>query len=83
MMSDKSQVEEKALKKSMVGAFCLAVWGIVMAGISGSGAVLLDGMYNLISAIMSFFSIEITRLIFGKETHDYPMGYLAFGSLSV
>jgi predicted Co/Zn/Cd cation transporter (cation efflux family) len=83
MMSDKSQVEEKALKISMIGAFCLAVWGIVMAGISESGAVLLDGMYNLISAIMSFFSIEITRLIYGKETRDYPLGYYAFESLFV
>lgn len=82
-MNTQQEVEEKALKASMLGAFILAVWGLVIAALSQSGAVLLDGMYNLISAIMSFFSIEITRLIFGKETREYPLGYFAFESLFV
>lgn len=69
-MSEQSRIEENALKKSMVGALVLAVWGLVMAAMSKSGAVMLDGMYNLISAIMTFFSIEITRLIFGKGTRE-------------
>ena len=34
-------IEEKALKRSMVGAFLLAVWGIAMAGVSGSVLFLL------------------------------------------
>jgi len=82
-MNDKNLIEEKALKRSMVGAFVLAIWGIAMAGVSGSSVILLDGMFNLISGIMSFFSIEITRLISGKETRDYPLGYFAFESLFV
>jgi len=32
-------IEEKALKRSMVGAFLLAVWGIAMAGVSGSSFI--------------------------------------------
>ena len=67
----------------MVGAFLLAIWGIIMAVVSDSGVILLDGMFNLISGIMSFFSIEISRLISGKETRDYPLGYFAFESLFV
>jgi len=51
--------------------------------VSGSSVILLDGMFNLISGIMSFFSIEITRLISGKETRGYPLGYFAFESLFV
>lgn len=82
-MNKKNFIEEKALKRSMVGAFILAVWGIAMASVSGSGVILLDGMFNLISGIMSFFSIEITRLISGKETRGYPLGYFAFESLMV
>jgi len=66
-----------------VGAFLLAVWGIVMAIASDSGVILLDGVFNLISAIMSFFSIEILRLVSGKETREYPLGYFAFESLFV
>jgi len=69
-MGNSELIEEKALKRSMVGAFVLAVWGITMAVVSDSGVILLDGMFNLISGIMSFFSIEITRLISGKETRE-------------
>ena len=82
-MNTDTLIEEKALKRSMAGAFLLAVWGIVMASVSGSSVILLDGMFNLISGIMSFFSIEITRLISGKATREYPLGYFAFESLMV
>ena len=82
-MSRLFMIEEKALKRSMVGALLLAVWGIVMASVSGSSVILLDGMFNLISGIMSFFSIEITRLISGEDTREYPLGYFAFESLFV
>ena len=82
-MNNMALIEEKALKRSMVGAFLLAIWGIVMASVSGSSVILLDGMFNLISGIMSFFSIEITRLIYGKATREYPLGYFAFESLIV
>ena len=82
-MSRTTLNEEKALKRSMYGALVLAVWGIVMAAVSQSGVILLDGMFNLISGIMTFFSIEITRLVSGKETREFPLGYFAFESLFV
>ena len=82
-MNDQKFMEEGVLKKLLVGALLLAVWGIVMAIASDSSVILLDGMFNLISAIMSFFSIEILRLVSGKETRDYPLGYFAFESLFV
>jgi predicted Co/Zn/Cd cation transporter (cation efflux family) len=82
-MNSNNLLEEKALKKLMVGAFLLAVWGIVMSVASNSGVILLDGMFNLISAIMSFFSIEIIRLVSGKESREYPLGFFAFESLFV
>jgi cation diffusion facilitator family transporter len=82
-MNDQKFMEEGVLKKLLVGALLLAVWGIVMAIASDSSVILLDGMFNLISAIMSFFSIEILRLVSGKETREYPLGYFAFESLFV
>ncbi len=82
-MNDRKLMEENVLKKLLVGALLLAVWGIVMAIASDSSVILLDGMFNLISAIMSFFSIEILRLVSGKETREYPLGYFAFESLFV
>ena len=82
-MNDHNLVEENALKASMLGALALAVWGIVMAIAASSGVIMLDGMFNLLSGIMSYFSIEITRLISGKETQEFPLGYFAFESLFV
>jgi len=82
-MTESNRVEEKALKVSMIGASILAVWGIAMAAVSDSGIILLDGMFNLISGIMAFFSIEITRLVAGKPTRDFPLGYFALESLFV
>ncbi|CAB5089174.1 hypothetical protein D3OALGA1CA_5875 [Olavius algarvensis associated proteobacterium Delta 3] len=82
-MKETEPVEETALKQSMVGALLLSVWGLVMAFFSDSGAVLLDGMYNLVSAIMTFFSLHITRLVSGRETRDFPLGYFMFESLFV
>ena len=82
-MNEKKLIEERALKTSMLGGFLLGIWGIVMANITSSGAIMLDGMFNLISAILSFFSIYITRLIAEKETKEYPLGYFAFESLLV
>jgi predicted Co/Zn/Cd cation transporter (cation efflux family) len=83
MVVERNLLEERPLKASMIGALILAVWGIVMAAVSSSGVVLLDGMFNLVSGIMSFFSIEISRLVSGKETREFPLGYFAFESLFV
>ena len=82
-MNNTEGIEENVLKVSMGGAFLLAVWGIVMAVVSDSGVILLDGMFNFISGIMSFFSIQITRLVSGRETREFPLGYFAFESLFV
>jgi cation diffusion facilitator family transporter len=82
-MDDKKVMEESVLKKLLVGALLLAVWGIIMAIASDSSVILLDGMFNLISAVMTFFSMEILRLVSGKETREFPLGYFAFESLFV
>ncbi len=75
--------ESKTLKYSMIGAFILAVWGISMAVIAQSGAILLDGAFNLISAIVSFFSIKVTILAAKGSSKKYPLGYYSFESLIV
>ena len=54
-MKNSDVIEEIALKRSMAGAIILAMWGIVMAVVSDSGVILLDGMFNLISGIIRKF----------------------------
>lgn len=82
-MNETNLIEKKALQRSMIGAFLLAIWGILMSNIASSGAIMLDGAFNLISAIMSFFSIHVTQLVSEKGSKDFPMGYYAFESLFV
>ena len=67
----------------MIGAFILGVWGVGMAIVASSGAIMLDGMFNFVSGIMSYFFIGIARLVSGKATRDYPLGYFAYESLFV
>jgi predicted Co/Zn/Cd cation transporter (cation efflux family) len=38
-MSNSELIEETALKRSMAGAFILALWGIAMAVVSDSGVI--------------------------------------------
>jgi len=57
-MNNSDLIEERALKRSMVGAFLLAVWGIVMAVVADSGVILLDGMFNLISGIIKILPLK-------------------------
>jgi predicted Co/Zn/Cd cation transporter (cation efflux family) len=80
---DKQRIEELALKKSMVGALVLAAWGITMALVTSSGAIMLDGMFNFLSGIMSYFFIVVSRLVAGRESKTYPLGYFAYESLLV
>ena len=64
---DKQRIEELALKKSMVGALILAAWGITMALVTSSSAIMLDGMFNFISGIMSYFFIVVSRFVQSNE----------------
>ncbi|MBW2421879.1 MAG: cation transporter [Deltaproteobacteria bacterium] len=54
-----------------------------MSRLSGSDAIMLDGMFNLISAVMSFVSIWVTRLVGQKRTRDHPLGFFAYESLYI
>ncbi len=67
----------------MIGAFVLAAWGIGMASLSASQAIFLDGMFNLISGVLSFISIWVTRLVGQRESREYPLGYFAYESLFI
>lgn len=82
-MNDAGAIEGKTLRVSMIGAFLLAIWGIVMAFFSSSDAVLLDGLFNLISAVITFFTLKVTRLITTKESSKHPFGYFAYETLIV
>jgi predicted Co/Zn/Cd cation transporter (cation efflux family) len=82
-MQGNDRVEVRTLYVSMAGALVLAIWGLVMAFLSGSDAILLDGLFNMISAAMSFVSIWVTRLVRQRRTANHPLGFFAYESLYI
>ena len=75
--------EPNALIISAIGAGLLALWGGIMASISGSSAILLDASFNLLSAIVSFASLRVAKLTEAGTSRHYPIGYFAFEPLIV
>jgi cation diffusion facilitator family transporter len=77
-MKTASQTESRALKISIFSALFFAVVGIIIAVIVRSNALLLDGGYSLISAIMAFVGLKIARLIQIRWSKQFHFGYYAF-----
>lgn len=57
------RTEQHALKTSLAGAVALAVLGTVFGLASGSAAILFDGVFSMIDALMSVVSIAVVNLI--------------------
>ncbi len=71
------------MRISLIGASFFAVLGITFAIWSESQAVLLDGAFNLITAIMVLFAMRITRLLGEPESAKRPAGYVALEPLYI
>jgi len=69
--------EQTGLKISVTGALLFAVLGLSFALITNSQAVLLDGSFNLISALMAIFAMRITNLLEVPMSDRLPVGYVA------
>lgn len=57
------RTEQQALSTSLAGAVVLAVLGTVFGLASGSSAILFDGVFSMIDALMTVVSIAVVRLI--------------------
>jgi len=69
--------ERIGIKISVAGGTLLALSAIVMALIVKSQAILLDGLYNLITLSMAFISLKVINLVETPETKNRPFGYMA------
>ena len=84
-MDNKSAIspEQKGIRISLIGALTFAVLGLSFAIWSESQAVLLDGAFNLITALMVLFAMRITRLLREPESRRRPVGYVALEPLYI
>ena len=73
--------ERGALTLSAAAAGLLAVLAIAAAAGTGSGAILLDGLFNLCFAVTALFTLRVARLVARPDNAEYPFGYLFFEPL--
>ena len=70
--------ENKGIKISLFGALFLAILGISFSFITGSQAVLLDGIFNCISVLTAWFALKISKMMDEPFSERLPAGYVAF-----
>jgi cation diffusion facilitator family transporter len=70
--------ENRALTLSAAAALMLGVMGVVVSLATGSGAILLDGAFNLSFFVTALATLRVVRLLQRPDDHDYPFGYLQF-----
>lgn len=73
--------ERGALTLSAVAATLLAAVGVAAALATGSGAILLDALFNLCFAITAALTLRVARLLARPDDERYPFGYLFFEPL--
>lgn len=67
--------ERRALKLSIAVTFLLAVVGILFGLLSGSLAIVFDGMFNMVDTVMSVLALFVTRLLTSKGSRRFQYGY--------
>lgn len=67
--------ERRALKISIAVTFLLAIVGILFGLLSGSLAIVFDGMFNMVDTFMSVLALFVTRLLTSKGNRRFQYGY--------
>ena len=74
-------IEIRALVLSTAAALVLGVLGLIVALATGSGAILLDGAFNLCFSVTALVTLRVARLLERPDDRQYPFGYLHFEPL--
>lgn len=73
--------EIRALVLSTAAALVLGVVALIVALATGSGAILLDGAFNLCFFVTALVTLRVARLLERPDDRQYPFGYLHFEPL--
>ena len=73
----KKDYEKIGVKISMIGSTLLSISAVIMALVAKSQAILLDGLYTLVTLFMAYISLRIIDLVNAPETKHRPFGYMA------
>ena len=73
--------ETQALTLSTLAALALGGLALALGLATGSGAILLDGAYNLSFFATALLTLRVAQLLKRPDDARYPFGYLAFEPL--
>lgn len=73
--------ETGVLVFSTVAALLLGIVALVVGLATGSGAILLDGAFNLCFFLTALVTLRVARLLTRPDDQRYPFGYLHFEPL--
>lgn len=73
--------ERGALLLSAGAALALGLAGVAAALLTGSGAILLDGLFNLCFFATALLALRVATLVARPDDDRYPFGYLFFEPL--
>lgn len=68
-------LEQQVLKISIAVTFLLAVAGILFGLMSGSLAIVFDGMFNMVDTAMSILALLVARLLTSTGSRRFQYGY--------
>ncbi|QKX16692.1 cation diffusion facilitator family transporter [Microbulbifer sp. YPW1] len=71
-------METRGLWLSIVGCLFMAALGFGFAHWTGSTAIFLDGVFSLVSFVMSLMMLVVSRLIRRGADRRFPFGYASF-----
>ena len=74
-------IETRALVVSTAAALLLGIVALIVALTTGSGAILLDGAFNLCFFVTALVTLRVARLLERPDDQQYPFGYLHFEPL--
>ncbi len=77
----KPATERNALFLSTAASLVMGVIGVTVALLANSGAILLDGMFNLTYFLVALASVRVARLVQQPGDERFPRGYAYFESL--
>ena len=77
-MQEKLVLERRALIISVIGALFMAGLGIGFSLITGSNAILLDGIFSLIGFTAGLMALRVSRLVQQPDDEHYQFGYGSF-----
>ena len=70
-----SDLEQGVLRKSILATLCIAMTGVAFGLLSGSQAILFDGVFSLIDALIVTLSLGVSRLLMSEGNRRFQYGY--------